>query len=123
MAKRPRTNKVENNMARALDQLAAFEEFQADIAPALRGAVKSGKSPEEIYRIVLSALAARQATIALTSKKPAEALAAIKDILDRATGKPTERKEIKMELQHASDEMLDSKLQSLLSDDESESLN
>lgn len=123
MAKRPRTNKVENNMARALDQLAAFEEFRDSIAPALQGLVKKGATPEEIYRTVLSHVAARQATIALTSKKPSEALAAISDILNRSMGKPTERREVKMELANASDEMLDSKLQSLLSDDESESLN
>jgi hypothetical protein len=115
MAKgRPKKNHVEDTMIRSLDQLAAFEEFSQDIAPALRGLVKRRAKPEEIYNTVLSALAARQSTIALTSKKPAEALAAIIDIMNRVQGKPTERKEVKMELKDASDDVLDAKLKSLM---------
>lgn len=118
MAKRPRKNSVEQSMVRSLDQLAAYEEFAADIAPALRGLVKRKAKPEEIYNTVLSALAARQATIGLTSKKPSEALAAITDILNRMTGKPVEKREVKMELQTASDEDLDAKLKSLMTQED-----
>lgn len=121
MAKRPRSNTVERRMVNALDQLSAFEEFQSEIAPALRAAVKAGKSPEEIYDMALAAAAARLVTIGLTSKKPNEALPALKDILDRAKGKAIEKREVKLELERASDEDLDIKLKALMGQEDTDS--
>jgi hypothetical protein len=114
--KSPKSNYQENAMVRALDHLAEFEAFQDEIAPALRGAVKAGKTPDEIFKLCLAHLAARQATIALTEKDPAKALAAIKDILDRTSGKATEKKEVKLSLENAPEEQLDAKLKTLLAE-------
>lgn len=112
--KRPRSNSTEQRMAANLDRLAAFEAFEESIAPALRAKVRAGAKPEEIYALVKAHLAARQVTIALTDADPAKALAAIKDIMDRTDGKPTERKEIEHRYSKLKDQELDSLLLSEL---------
>lgn len=122
MGRRPRTNTTEAKLVKSLDDLAAFEEFQVEIAPTLRAAIKKGETPEEIYKKVLSYIAARQVTIALTDQNPTTALAAAKEVMDRVRGKSTERKEIKHQLEELPDEQLDSllltKLKEASEDDE-----
>jgi hypothetical protein len=115
-------NDVDEAMSRNLDTLSEFDEFNVEIAPALRGAIKAGKSPEEIYNLVLAHASARMVSIALTEKSPAIAMAALKDILDRTKGKATENKAIKLDLANTSDEALDAKLKQLMSSDESETV-
>jgi hypothetical protein len=114
--KRPKPNKTESLMVSALDRLAAFEEFQEEILPTLRGALKEGKTAEDIYKLVQAHAAARTATIALTERDPAKALSAIKDILDRSGGKPTERREVEHKYSKLKDEELDSLILSEISD-------
>lgn len=113
-------NDVDEAMTRNLDTLSEFDAFNVEIAPALRGAIKAGKSPEEIYNLVLAHASARMVSIALTEKSPAIAMAALKDILDRTKGKATENKAIKLDLANTSDEALDAKLKQLMGSDESE---
>lgn len=112
------TNSVEARMTGALDRLGEFEEFESSIAPALRKAVKSNASPEEIFKIVKSYAAARLATIALTDTDSGKALSASKELLNWTEGKATERKDIKLEIEQLDDNQLDSKLASLLSSDD-----
>jgi hypothetical protein len=113
-------NDVDEAMSRNLDTLSEFDEFSAEIAPALRGAIKAGQSPEQIYNLVLAHASARMVTIALTERNPALAMSALKDILDRTKGKATENKTIKLDLANTSDEALDAKLKQLMGSDESE---
>jgi hypothetical protein len=113
-------NDVDEAMSRNLDTLSEFDEFNVEIAPALRGAIKAGKSPEEIYNLVLAHASARMVSIALTEKSPAIAMAALKDILDRTKGKATENKAVKVTMENTSDEALDSKLKQLMSTDDVE---
>ena len=118
--RRPRSNVIEHRMARAIDQLAEFEEFTQQVLPALRNDIQKGLSADEIYKKYTSLAAARNITIALTDQDSGKALTAIKDILDRTAGKPTERKEVKHTLEDASEEEIDAMLLSKLSklDDE-----
>jgi hypothetical protein len=115
-------NYKDRDMARALDQLAKFDEFNREIAPALRDSVLKKESPKDIYKKILPYAAARLATIALTEKDPAKALSALKDILDRVEGKATENKKIEMAIENLSDAELDAKLASLEAAEEEEKL-
>lgn len=107
-------------MVRNLDQLAAFEEYQDEVLPKLREALKNGAKAEDIYQMAMGVAAARAVSIAVKEKDSSKALAAIKEIMDRTAGKATERKEVSHRLEKLPDEQLDSLLASKL--DELESL-
>lgn len=115
------TPAVEQISAEALDReelvadIALFEQFREEVAPALRAMVLGKKPPAEIFKAYESYLAARQVTIALTAKDPGKAHAAIQDIMNRVGGKPTERKELVHKLAELKDEELDALLESKLS--------
>jgi hypothetical protein len=115
-------------MARVLDELAEFERYQEEIMPILRQAIAENWTAERIWSHpkTQAMMAARAVTIGLMDKDTARALAAIKDVADRTSGKPTEKKEIKHTLEKLSDNELDALLTTKLrdmSDDDSDSLN
>lgn len=116
MGRRPRTNHVEEAMARSLDQLAEFQEFTDDVLPLLRRAITEKWTKEQIESDprIQALLVARQMTIGLTDKDPKAALAAIRDIRDRKDGKPVERKEIRTKIEEADDDAIDARLKTLL---------
>lgn len=95
---------------RQLDKLAAFEEFQESFSPAMRRALLDGATPEEILEEAAPLAAARIAQIAMTERDSSKALAAAKDIIDRAKGKAVERKQ----LEHKFDRMDESAIDALL---------
>jgi hypothetical protein len=99
--------KAQRQMARVIDQLSQFQEFQRDIFPALQKAVKAGKSAEEIAKIGAAAATARAVTIALSEEDPSRALGYIKEVLDRAHGKPGQKTEVTTKFEKLSDEDLD----------------
>jgi hypothetical protein len=99
--------KAQRQMARVIDQLSQFQEFQRDIFPALQKAVKAGKSAEEIAKIGAAAATARAVTIALSEENPAAALGYIKEVLDRAHGKPGQKAEITTKFEKLGDEDID----------------
>jgi hypothetical protein len=87
-------NGIQGGMAQTLDDLAEFEQFQSDILPKLRAAIKAGKGAKDLYKMVEAEAAARAITIGLTSKDEGKALAAVQDILNRVHGKAVEHKTI-----------------------------
>lgn len=123
MGKRPRSNKVENMMAKALDDLSAFEAFQEEVLPILRKAIKEGWSADKIEKHpkVMALMAARKVTIALTDLDTGRALTAISDTQNRREGKPVERKELKATIESLPDDALDARLNALLADEDDES--
>lgn len=114
--RRPRDNNAEIRIAKALDDLAAFEEFQAELLPALRGAIQAGKTADDIYKMAEAMAAARAVTIAATEKDSGKALAAIREVLDRSKGKATERREIAHKYEKLKDEELDALILSELAE-------
>lgn len=112
--RRPKSNKVENRMVSAIDNLAAFEEFQDEILPELRKMLKVGASAEAIYKKATAVAAARAVSIAVRDPDSSKALSAIKEILDRSGGKATERQEVSHKLEKLPDEQLDALLLSKL---------
>lgn len=117
--RRPRGNSAESAMVRALDTLADYDQYTTEVLPVLRKAIAEGweASKIEAHPLVKAALVARKLSIALSDKNPAVALTAIKDTLDRIEGKAVERKDIKLNLESASDEELDARLKSLMVDE------
>jgi hypothetical protein len=92
---------------RLLDKLAAYEEFRANISPKLQRMLIEGASADEIIEETAGYAAARIATIAITETDSAKALAASKDLVDRARGKAVERKELSHKFDQLGDEALD----------------
>ena len=116
MAKRPRSNNIEHRMARNLDILAKFEKYQEEIFPLLQEAIAKGWTPEQMrsHPKIQAMMEARKITIALTDEDPSRALAAAKDIQDRAEGKAKERVETTHKYEKLKDDALDALLMSEL---------
>lgn len=116
------TNKVENQVIRSLDNLADYEEFTTELAPVLRRLLKKGLTAEQIENDpkIQSLLVARQMNIALLEMDSSKALAAIKDIRDRTTGKATEKVEVTSKLEKLPDEQLDALLRTKLGERDEE---
>jgi hypothetical protein len=113
-------NKKEAQMVSMIDALSEFDDFRRTILPALQKAVKSGKSSEEIAKIAASATMARAATMALTEEDPSRALGFMKEVLDRAHGKPGQKIEQTTKFENLSDTELDKILQGVVTSDEKE---
>lgn len=105
-------HRAETRITSIIDQLNAFEEFRQDVLPRLRSVLAKGYSAEQIYKEFSDLAAARAITIAMTEQDSSKALAALKEVLDRAHGKATERKELKTTISSLSDEELDALLHS-----------
>lgn len=107
-----KSNKTEDKMIDLIDQVSAFEDFQATILPSLKEDIKRGLGPKELRERYAAIIQARIISIAATAEKPGEALIAAKDILDRAHGKATEKKEVTHLLANASEKELEAVLAS-----------
>lgn len=96
-----------------VDDLLEFEKFRSEILPILRKDMTT-LSAEEIYKKYAPMAAARAVSIALQSTNEATVLAATKDVIDRAEGKPKERRENTHRLAQLPERELDSLLLSKL---------
>lgn len=103
--KRPR--RIKNDIEDQLEDLELYTEFKAKIIPELRKMLLSGAKDKDILAMYTPQVAARLVTIALTDTDNTKALAAIKDLLDRANGKATEHKKIDHQFSNLTDEQLD----------------
>lgn len=97
----------QDHLIEVLNDLSMYEEYKRDILPALRKMLSAGATSEEIYKKYANFAAARQVSIALADLDPTRALAAIKDIQDRAVGKAVERKKFEHSFSELSDQELD----------------
>jgi hypothetical protein len=117
MAGNRRTNRYNNGrgdearMAAALDERAEFEEFKAQILPKLRKMIKQGKSASDIYKFAESFAAAKAVSMAMSSPDQKIVLQSIKEILDRGTGRATERVELTTRYEALTDDALDRMLE------------
>lgn len=107
-------NRVEVDMHNAIESQERYAEFKAMILPQLRDAVKSGMTTEQIYKKFSSLAAARTVTIALSAQDSSNALAAIKEMQDRAHGKPKEIKEHSHKYASLTDSEVDALMESRL---------
>lgn len=117
MAKPTKRKIVRNNNAGEIlragnvhETLAQFEEFQAEILPALRNDMSSGMTAEELYKKYQALAAARGISIALGEANSATALSAVREILDRTQGKATENKQVEHKFSKMKDEEIDAVL-------------
>lgn len=108
-------NKTQDLMAERMDQLAEFEDWQQKVLPQIRKLLREGKTPEDLYKAFAPMLAARQLSIALDPTVSKEkALAAIIDAMNRAGGKPTEKREVEHKFAKLPEQELDAVLLSEL---------
>lgn len=108
--KNPKKADSLTTVERNVDSLMAHDRFNEEIAPELQKLLAKGASSKEIMKKFANYASARLMTIALASSDEKAAMAAIKDVLDRAEGKATETKKI----QHSMAEMDDRDLDALL---------
>ncbi len=104
--------------ARAVDQIGElledFSEWREMFAPILRKDLRAGLSPKELRTKYKSLAQAREIAIAIGDQDSGKALTAIKSIIDREEGRPTERLEHTHKLEKLPDEQLDAMLLSQL---------
>lgn len=112
--RRKRPYRQEEKVTNLISKMEAMEEFQRDVLPKLRKALKEGVTTEKLYAEFGPLAAARAITIALTDEDSGKALAAIKEMQDRAFGKPTERVEQTHKYSGVKDEELDALVKSKL---------
>lgn len=115
---RSRNTRREDALVHALDDLSDFEQYRAEVLPRLRQMIKQGKSFEEMAKWAEAYLGARAITLALTSENEAVSNSAIKELLDRAKGKATDKREITTRFEKMSDE----ELEALLKEEEEKSV-
>lgn len=104
-------NAMQIGQARALDELAAYEEFKEMFAPALLKDIKAGLPMEKILKKYEPLAAARLVQLGIAGSDK-DALGAIKEILDRTQGKAVQKQEHTHKLAKLSDEELDAMLAS-----------
>jgi hypothetical protein len=102
--------RAQSRIAKALDQLAQFEEFKEKILPALQRDLKDGLTPEQLREKYSPIVQAAMISTALTGKDEKARLAAQKDTLDRQEGKARERIEATHRLERLPETELDSLL-------------
>lgn len=115
MRRRKSPEKQTGRMARLLDELSEFEEFRATVLDTIRQDLKAGMTANQLREKYASLVQARLITEALTDES-ARALTAAKDVLDRAHGKATERKEVT----HRLKDMTEAELDALILSEEAE---
>jgi molecular chaperone GrpE (heat shock protein) len=98
-------------MHRLLHDLEQFEDYQTILA-SIRKDIKAGMKEAELARKYAPLAQARIISDMLTTDNPQAALAAAKDLLDRANGKATEKKEVTHKFSELKDEELDAILKS-----------
>ena len=111
---RKRVKKTEElaSMEDKMAQLAMFEDLMQGIIPELQEALVKGITPKELAKKYEAYAMARAISIAMTETDSGKALAAAKEIQDRASGRPTETKKIQHEMQDLPEEQLDAILRS-----------
>lgn len=98
-------------MARKLDEREAYERFKEEVLPAIQKDLQKGFTAEELVQKYHALAMARNITIAINPKsQDSVALAASKDILDRALGKAKERSEVTHRMQDVPEEQLNAAL-------------
>lgn len=101
----------DGDMARKIDDLIAFEKFKEEVLPVLEKDISKGLTAEELVQKYHALAMARGISIAISPKsQDSVALSAIKDILDRAMGKPKERSEITHKMKDVPEEQLNAVL-------------
>lgn len=108
-------NPREEELARALDEYASFEEFQSFIEE-IREGVRQKMTAEQLLKKVTPLAAARLGNIALTETDNKVALQAIKEILARTEGTPTQKQEIT----HKYSNLTDAELEAMIRSEEEE---
>lgn len=115
----------ELSRAASIDELAVYDDLFSGVLHSLKEDIRNGLDAVAIAKKYSTLAQARVVTTALTDEDSGKALAASQDILNRAYGKATERKEIKHALADSSEEELDaviaSKMALLEEGDEDES--
>lgn len=114
-------NKATEEVVNLIDQVAAFEEFCGLILPAIRKDLTKGLTAEKLYAKYTNLAAARGISIAMTEQDSNKALSAIKEILDRSSGKAVERVQVQHRFEKLRDEELDALLISRAKEVEEES--
>jgi hypothetical protein len=112
MAKVPKKSNhgAMTQMAKNLDDLAAFEEFRHTILPVLQKDLASGMKADDLRKKYEAVAVAKMITMLTRADSDSAAVAAAKDLQDRVSGKPRETKSIEHRLGKLSDQELDAML-------------
>lgn len=117
MGRPPKTGyREQTKMAKNLDKLRRFEEFENSILPELQKDLKQGMSSRDLASKYSRFAMARLITEALTNTNANLAKGAAKDIVEFGDGKATEKKEVSHRLEKLKGQQLDALLLTELSE-------
>lgn len=116
----PDPHRGEAQMARAIDALAEFEEYQTEILPILKQMVKSKATSTEMIEQARPLLVAKLVSIAMSSEDEGRRASMALALLDRIDGKPVERKQVVHAMAKLKDEELDAMLLTALAETDGE---
>lgn len=102
-----RKNGVELSRVGTIDDLALYDDLFNGALKGLKEDIARGMDAISLAKKYAALAQARIVTTALTEQDSGKALAASQDILNRAHGRPTEKKEIRHALAESSDSELD----------------
>jgi len=106
------TSKKISRQEATLDELELYEQWKIQVLPELRAMVLQGVSAKDIYKKFEAHAAARAVSIVIgQTANESQVLAAIKEVSDKASGKPTETKKLEHQFASLSDEQLEAVLQ------------
>jgi len=109
------SNGPENRMIAAIDKLSRLERFKSMLPPELQKELEDGTAAEKILKKWQSFAAARMIADAMDPLSSSGASSAAK-ILDRTHGKPTERIEQHTTYDQLTDEQLEARIRTQLSE-------
>lgn len=110
------TNKIQDTRVRNIDDLVLHDDLMMGVLGSIKKDLAQGLTSEEILEKYAALAAARITSIAATEADSSKALAAAKDILDRAKGRAVERKQIHHKLDKVDEKQLDAILLTELED-------
>lgn len=111
------SNKEEDRMIAAIDELNEFEAFKKDVLPKLRTLISDNAPTKDLLEAARAIAVARLATLAVTEPDAKTALASIKELLERTDGKVTDKKEVTHAMSKLKDEELDALVLSTVNED------
>lgn len=106
----------EDRMIEAMDDLAEFDQFKAEILPKIRKQLSANAPTKDILNTARAVAVGRLAMIAALENDSKTALTAIKELLERTDGKVLEKKEITHAMANLKDDDLDALLITAVSD-------
>jgi hypothetical protein len=115
--KKKQFNPDERKRIKDLDEATRLAAFRENLSDSIKRDLEKGLDAEQLMSKYESMAVARLITILQTEPDSGKALGAVKELLDRIQGKPTQKQEVKHQYEKLQDDELDAVLNTMLDED------